>query len=78
MASRRAGGHPVLGNPEEVHEMGEEKTEGVLEKNAHKVALGGQIVAVLSILFLVPVIRRLREQRAQKQNHRFHIPLVGH
>jgi hypothetical protein len=57
--------------------MGEEK-EGVLEQNAHKVALGGQVVAVLSILALVPVIRRLREARVRKQQKRRHFPLFGH
>ncbi|HET7568144.1 MAG TPA: hypothetical protein VFJ91_09155 [Gaiellaceae bacterium] len=56
--------------------MREEKPEGALEKNAHRFALGGQLVAVLSILFLVPVIRRLREQRRPK--HRRHFPIPGH
>ncbi len=58
--------------------MGEEKTEGVLEKNAHKFALGGQAVAVLSILFLVPVVRRLREQQHKRQKHHRHFPILGH
>ena len=59
--------------------MGEEKTEGVLEGNAHKFALGGQLVAVLSILFLVPVVRKLREQQQHRRHkqHR-HFPIVGH
>ncbi len=48
--------------------MGEEKKEGVLEKNAHKFALGGQLVAVLSILFLVPVVRKLRGQQEHKRD----------
>jgi|GEM_PF-4169675 hypothetical protein len=56
--------------------MGEDKTDGMLEKNAHKVALGGQALAVLGILFLVPVIRKLREER--RPAHRRHFPLLGH
>jgi len=43
--------------------MAEETTEGVLAHNARKVALGGPVVAALSILALVPVVRRMRERR---------------
>jgi hypothetical protein len=53
--------------------MTDEKREGILERNAHRVALGGQVAAVLSIIFLVPVIRRLRGQRRR----RLHLPLFG-
>ena len=56
--------------------MREEKPQGVLEKNAHRFALGGQLVAVLSVLLLVPAIRKLREQRHPK--HRRHFPILGH
>jgi hypothetical protein len=56
--------------------MGEEKKE-VVEKHAHKVAFGARIVAVLSILFLVPVIRKLRMQ-VQHGKHRRHFPIFGH
>jgi hypothetical protein len=58
--------------------MRDEKTDGVLEHNAHKAALGGQLVAILSLLALVPVLRRLREKRVEKQKHHRHFPLVGH
>ena len=50
--------------------MSEEKAEGVLEKNAHKFALGGQAVAAISILLLVPLVRRLRAQRHEQRHHR--------
>jgi hypothetical protein len=58
--------------------MGAEEKDGVLEQNAHRVALGGQAVAVLSILALVPVIRRLREARIEKHRKHRHFPLLGH
>ena len=44
----------------------EEQTEGVREKKLHKVALGGKLFAAFSVLFLVPVIRRMRERRRQR------------
>lgn len=56
--------------------MGKEKEEAVVEKKTHRLALGGRIVAALSVLFLVPVIRKLREQRQHK--HRRHFPIFGH
>ena len=40
--------------------MREEKASGLLERNAHTFALGGQALAVLSALLLVPIVRRLR------------------
>ena len=58
--------------------MGEEKQDGVLEQNAHKVALGGQLVAILSLLALVPVLRRLREKRNEKQQKHHRRFLLGH
>jgi hypothetical protein len=58
--------------------MDEEKTQGPVEKKGHAVALGGRVVAVLSIVFLVPVIRRMREQRELKRKPRRHFPLFGH
>ncbi|HZD86859.1 MAG TPA: hypothetical protein VE088_02510 [Gaiellaceae bacterium] len=57
--------------------MGEDKPEGVFERNRHKFALGGQAVAVGSLLLLVPVVRRLREQRQARHHHR-RFPLLGH
>jgi hypothetical protein len=56
--------------------MGKEKDEGAVEKKARRCAVGSQIVAVLSVLFLVPVIRKFRAQRHQK--HRRHFPIFGH
>ncbi|HUJ56011.1 MAG TPA: hypothetical protein VLW49_08505 [Gaiellaceae bacterium] len=56
--------------------MDEEMPEGILERNAHKFALGGQAFAVVSLLLLVPVVRRLREQRHARQHK--HFPLLGH
>jgi hypothetical protein len=56
--------------------MGKEKEEGVVERKAHRFAIGGEIVAALSILFLVPVIRKLRAQQHHKQ--RRHFPILGH
>jgi hypothetical protein len=58
--------------------MTEEKPEsnGVLKRNAHRCALCGQAVAVLSILFLVPFLRRRREQRKARCHGRFAI--LGH
>lgn len=56
--------------------MSDEKSEGVLERNVHKFALGGRAVAVLSLLFLVPVLRRRREQHHGRRHGRFAIP--GH
>jgi hypothetical protein len=41
-----------------------------------KIGIGRRVVALLSILFLVPAIRKLREQRHQKP--RRHFPLFGH
>ena len=57
--------------------MGEDKPEGVFERNAHKFALGGQAFAVMSLLLLVPVVRRLRERQHARQ-HRGRFPLLGH
>ena len=56
--------------------MSEDKQEGVLEKNAHKFALGGQAVAAVSILLLVPFVRRLRAQRHERHHHRRFV--LGH
>jgi hypothetical protein len=57
--------------------MADEKSDGVLERNAHKFALGGQAVAAISILLLVPFVRRLREQRREQRQHR-RFPILGH
>jgi hypothetical protein len=58
--------------------MAEEETEGVVEeKHGHrKVVFGGEAVAVLSLLLLVPAVRRMREHRQQK--HRRHFIVFGH
>jgi hypothetical protein len=57
--------------------MDEEKREGVRGKGVCSAAFCGRVVGVLSILFLVPVVRRLREQR-QHKHHRRHFPIFGH
>ncbi|HXH98110.1 MAG TPA: hypothetical protein VNH40_12965 [Gaiellaceae bacterium] len=56
--------------------MGKQKETSAVEKKAHRFAVGGQIFAALSVLFLVPVIRKLRAQRHHK--HRRHFPILGH
>lgn len=65
--------------------MGEEKAEGVFERNRHRFALGGQAAALLSVLFLVPAIRKLRTQprhlhRAHRRHGhgKRHFPILGH
>jgi hypothetical protein len=57
--------------------MSEEKSEGVLGRRAHKFALGGKAAGVLSIILLVPFVRRLRAQRQEQRHHR-RFPLLGH
>ena len=53
--------------------MGESKPAGMLERHAHKFALGGEAVAVLSILLLVPFLRRRHEQRRHRRHGRLAI-----
>ena len=53
--------------------MGEEKQDRVVEHDTH---MFGRIVAVLSILFLVPVIRKVRARRHEPP--RKHFPIFGH
>ena len=48
-----------LGSDKEVM-MREEKATGLLERNVHRFALGGQALAIVSALLLVPIVRRLR------------------
>lgn len=55
--------------------MDEEKREDLLKRNAHKLALGGQAIAVLLIVFM-PFMRRRREQRHARPHGRFAI--LGH
>jgi len=55
--------------------MGEEKKDCAAECETH---MFGRIAAVLSILFLVPVIRRFRAQRQQHKASRRHFPIFGH
>lgn len=43
---------------------------------AHKLTVGGKALTVLSILFLVPFLRRRREQRKVRRHGRFAI--LGH
>jgi hypothetical protein len=50
--------------------MSEEKSKGALEKHGHTFALGGRAIAAVSILLLVPFVRRLRAQRAERHHHR--------
>ncbi len=47
--------------------MDEEKPKGALERHGHKLALGGEAVAVLSILLLVPFLRRRHEHRHRRR-----------
>lgn len=49
------------------------KSNGVLARNAHRCAVCGQVVAVLSILFLVPFLRRRRERAKARRHSRFAI-----
>jgi hypothetical protein len=56
--------------------MGEEKTEVVVEKNRHTFVRGGGFAALLSLLFLVPVLRKFRAQQHHKA--RRHFPILGH
>ena len=56
--------------------MTEEKPKGVLARNAHRCAVCGQAVAVLSILFLVPFLRHRRERAKERRHGRF--PIFGH
>lgn len=55
--------------------MGEEKPQGFVQRNLHKCVLCGQAAAVLSVLLLVPVIRK---RRAQKHEHKRAFPIFGH
>ena len=54
--------------------MGEEKKDRTAECETHRF---GRFVAVLSILFLVPVIRKVRAQQ-HKASPRKHFPIFGH
>lgn len=56
--------------------MTEEKSKDFRERNAHKFALGGRALTVLSIVFLVPFLRRRREQSKERRHSRFAI--LGH
>lgn len=56
--------------------MTEEKPKGVLERNGHGWAVRGPAAAVLSILFLVPFLRRRREHGKARRHSRF--PVLGH
>ncbi len=54
--------------------MGEE-TEGLSDRKKHACALGGQVVGLLSLLFLVPAIRKYRAQHHKQHRH---FPILGH
>lgn len=56
--------------------MTEEKPKGVFARNAHRCAVCGQAVAVLSILFLVPYLRRRHEHSKERRHGWF--PIRGH
>jgi hypothetical protein len=45
------------------------------EKTKRACAMCGKVTAALSVLLLVPVIRRLR---AKQQHHKRRFPLLGH
>jgi hypothetical protein len=53
--------------------MTEEKPKGVRELNAHTCAVCGRVLAVLSILLLVPFLRRRHEQGRARRHGRFAI-----
>ena len=71
--SQRECGHALVGK--EVA-MTKEKPNRFLERNAHKFTIGGQALTLLSILFLVPFLRRRHEQRKVRGHSRFAI--LGH
>ena len=56
--------------------MTKKKSDGFLRRNAHTFSVGGRALTVLSILFLVPFLRRRREQRKVRGRGRFAI--LGH
>jgi hypothetical protein len=56
--------------------MTEEKPNVVVEEKAHRFAIRGRALAVLSILFLVPFLRHRREQGKARRHGRF--PILGH
>ena len=66
-----ARGGPTLSPSREVH-MGEEKVPASF---MHKCAVCGRVAAVLSLLLLVPAIRK---RRAQKHAHAKRFPIFGH
>jgi hypothetical protein len=51
--------------------MAEEKRRGILARHGHKLALGGEALMVLSILFLAPFLRRRHEHRHNRRHGRF-------
>jgi hypothetical protein len=53
--------------------MGDEKPKSVLERHGHKLALGGEAFAVLSIFLLVPFLRRRHEHRQNRRHGRLAI-----
>jgi len=53
--------------------MGEEKPKGVFKGKARRFALGGEVIAALSFLFLVPFVRRRREHRRGRWHDRIAI-----
>ncbi len=56
--------------------MTDEKPKGFLTRNAHRCAVCGQVLAALSILFLVPFLRRRHEHGKAQRHGRFAI--FGH
>lgn len=56
--------------------MAEEKPKGFLERNAHRCAVCGRVLAVLSVLLLLPFLRRRHEHSKARRHRRF--PVLGH
>lgn len=53
--------------------MAEEKQGGILHRHGHKLTLGGEALALLSLLFLAPLLRRRHEHRNQRRHRRLAI-----
>jgi hypothetical protein len=51
--------------------MAEEKRRGFLARHGHKLALGAEALTVLSIVFLVPFLRRRHEHRHHRRHGHF-------
>lgn len=56
------------------------ESKRVVRRNGHMFARGGEVVAVLSLLLLVPFLRHRREQRHSRWHGRWHgrFLILGH